>query len=335
MLSHRIPLRRRTRALAVAGGLLLAVPLIGVSTPAGAAPGDKAPIDTAPAAPGDTAPSAAGDVGLPRDEFLENAAGFDENIGVDVEGRPDACRQVGGDVTLADALDFVDQHGRPRVKGRFEYQLCAGSAAEAARIAAEQGTVENMKRFCSPDAVPRNACTVFVHFRPAIEQRPPINVDEREDFFEGFLEFAPELRTSPSRDLPTGLIVNFPIWFWDDFPTFPKPIFLPFFGGITGLAFHLETTWDTDGERICDDPGTIYRPGRHRPDQESPDCGHVYDTIGTYEVHGEKDWLIIAQLGDLFPIPIVFELTFTQDFTVPVKEVQVLGGGDPRRAPVR
>ena len=300
-------------------------PLLGLTSPAAAAPGDTAP--------GDTAPSAPGDVGLPRDDFIEAAGDIDENVDIDVQERADACRTVGGDVTPED-LAQVDR-SQITGDGRFEYQLCAQTAADAARIAAEQGTVENMKRFCSPTAVPRNACTVFVYFRPEIEERPPIRIEEREDFFSGFFEFSPELRTSPPRNLPTGLVVNFPIWFWDDFPTFPKPIHVPFFGGITGVAFHLETTWETDGRRVCDKPGTIYRPDRHRPDQPSPDCGYVYDTIGTYEVHGEKTWLVIAQLGGLFPVPIVFVVTFTQDFTVPVKEAQVLTGGGPRRAPVR
>lgn len=323
MLSRRGSHSRWARGVAAAGGLLLVLSLFAVATPASAAPGD-------------TDGSVIGGTGESRDDYFDHTNDVDPDVDIDAEPEEvDACVKVGGAVTLADLAQYDGP--APQGEGVWEYRLCGEDGDAARAIAREHPDVPSLKQYCAvrENVLPRAKCTVFIHWKPELPERRAVDPGGRRDFFDGYLRFTTDLRTSPAHDLPNGLIVNFPIWYWDQNNNFPKPIFLPVFGGITGIAFHLETTWETDGERICSSSGTIYRPGQHAPEQRSPTCHHSYPTMGNHQVRGCKQWLIIAQLGGLFPVPIVFPLTLCRNVTVPVKESQIVTGGDPRRAPVR
>jgi hypothetical protein len=125
---------------------------------------------------------------------------------------------------------------------------------------------------------------------------------------------------------------------WNITPTeFPKVIGdLGLFGGLVATAWHLNTRFETDGEKVCDvsglkHVGKVWEPGKYPPDAESS-CGYTYKNIGTYNIHACTRWLIIA-VGPFFAI--AFPLTLCNDTAVTVKESQIVTGGDAHRAPVR
>jgi len=141
------------------------------------------------------------------------------------------------------------------------------------------------------------------------------------------------LQTSPSRNPQYGLVANFPTWFWDRTSSAPKAIVLPIFGGITGIAIHLGTTWRTDGRQICSTPGTVYDAGRYLPTAQSPDCGYIYrdqKRADDNDSTGCKTWLIIAYRPLFFLI--VFPITLCRTWNVPVLESQIVTDGYPARA---
>jgi hypothetical protein len=193
--------------------------------------------------------------------------------------------------------------------------------------------VASAERFC---AVPANTCAVFVYWRPKQTQKRDTQIKGRFGHLDSFFRFAPDLQTSPSRSPQYGLAVNFPTWFWDRTSSAPKAIFLPIFGGITGIAIHLGTTWRTERRQICSKPGTVYDPRKYASAAQSPDCGYIYRNQKRAEendITGCKTWLIIANRPPFFLI--VFPLTQSRAWDVPVLESQVVTDGDPRRVRVR
>ena len=315
MLSRRGQRAAWLRAVVLTSGVSLILPLT-VTPPAVAAPDD-------------TAPSVIGDgMGLP--DYIEGTVNTDPDTEITVgDERDGACQTLSGAVSAADLAPYRDNP--PSGEGAWEYQLCAEDAAAARAAVAVYPNLAAARQHC---AEPASRCGVFVYWRSRIPQLPPAPDESREGYLESFFTLSPQIGSSPHRDSRLGLITNLPTWFWNRTQTrFPRVIpDLGLFGGATATAWHLETTWQTDGRQICDDVGTEWDAG-NPPQQESPDCGYVYRNIGEYEVEACSEWLIIAVVPPFFVV--VFPITLCSDWTVPVKEAQVVTGGGPRRGPVR
>jgi hypothetical protein len=331
--------RRGLRSLwarAGAAGVVVVLmgPMLAGAPPAGAAPAN-------PDEP--TAPSGLGDGGLsPVEEFITVAKGKDGgDTELSVGKARDACRTLPGVVAPTD-IPTRYQDNPPPGEGGWVYQVCAETGDAVDDVLKVHPDLESATAFCKLDA---SRCAVFVFWQPKIKQPLPEPDESRKGYFEGFFTLSPQLGSSPHRDRNTarggfGYIVNFPTWFWNTTPTeFPKVLGdLGLFGGIAATAWHIETTFDTDGVQACDvdglhKVGTEWEDGKYPPGIESPSrCGHIYRNIGTYNIHACTTWLIIA-VGPFFAV--VFPITLCNNWDVPVKESQVLTGGDPRRAPVR
>jgi hypothetical protein len=304
--------------VAAAAAVVITMPLVGFATPV--------------AADGGSSGSAIGDGALSSPANYVDAT-MDTDPGIDVQAgevQDDACQTVTGAVSEADKGDYK---GRPpQGDGAWEYQLCAKDGPSARSDAAANPDVASAKRFC---AAPANDCAVFVYWRPNQQPKSDAQIKGRLGYFDSFFRFAPDLQTSPSRNPQYGLVVNFPAWFWDRTNSAPKAIVLPIFGGITGVAIHLGTTWRTDGRQICSTPGTVYDPGRYPPTAQSPDCGYIYrdqKRADDNDITGCKTWLIIAYRPLFFLI--VFPITLCRTWNVPVLESQIVTGGYPARARV-
>ena len=319
MLSHRRCWPERRNGLSWVVAAVLAAVVVESATPATAGP------PAAGSAIGDGAVSSA-------PAYIGATTSTDPSVDVKA-GRvqEDACQVVAGVVSEVDKSEYKGTP--PEGEGAWEYQLCARDAATAGRYVAANPDVGSAKRFC---AVAANACAVFVYWRPRQAQKPNAGIRGRLGYFDSYFDFTADLETSPSRAEQYGLVVNFPTWFWDRNSNLPKAIYLPVFGGITGVAIHLRTTWRTDGRQICSKPGTVYNPNRYPPAAQSPDCGYIYRNqkrAQNNEIRGCKTWLIIGYRPPFFLV--VFPLTLCQTWNVPVLESQVVIGGDPRRARVR
>jgi hypothetical protein len=324
MLSRRALGLPRWRAVTVTCALALVLPMIG-SPSAGAAPGDGAP-------------SPIGDGGIvPPSDYIDNGIPTDDDTEVDVgQVQDSACATLVGVPVSAADINALDLNRQPEGDGRYEYQLCARDAATAAAAARANPTLAAARAHC---AVAANLCGVFVIWRPDIAQRPPYQQPDRQSYLNSFFELRPDLASSPGFSDDFGLIANFPTWFFNTVVT-AIPRAIPdagIFGGAVATAFHLRTTFRTNGDEICDvtgfqNVGTRWEEGRHRADAESPDCGYTYPNIGQYEVTGATTWLIIVFAPPFFVF--VFPITLSRDFTVNVKESQILTGADARRTRV-
>jgi hypothetical protein len=249
--------------------------------------------------------------------------------------RDNACQTIPGTVAPGD----IPQRYRdkpPAGDGHWEYQVCAESAAAAATIVQQHPNVASARAFCDIDG---SKCAVFVYWRPDIPPNPPDPDEARLGYFKSFFTLSPDLGSSPHRDSDFGYITNLPTWFWNRIETrFPRALGdLGLFGGIAATAWHLNTTFETDGREACDvsglrKVGTEWDAGQYAPNAKSPsNCGYTYTNIGTYNIHACSTWLIVA-IGPFFAI--VFPITLCNNWNVPVKESQILTGGDATRARV-
>jgi hypothetical protein len=329
MLNRRRSSGLARRVITSAVALALIAPLVAGGGPANA---DEPPADTSPI----------GDGGIsPPEEFIPVTSGDGGETELTVGGvRDDACQTLVGVVAPSDIPERY-RSNPPAGEGAWEYQVCAETAEAARTIRAAHPDFQSARRFCQSgaDELNVNKCAVFVFWRPKQPQSLPRPPDEgRDNYFQSFFTLSPQIGNSPHKDAPFGYVTNFPTWFWNRVETrFPRPLGdFGFFGGFAATAFHLETTFETDGHEVCDVGGfrlvgTEWRAGRHAPDQESPDCGYTYTNMGAYEVEACTTWLIIA-VGPFFAI--VFPITLCNTWGVNVKESQILTGGDATRARV-
>jgi hypothetical protein len=321
--------RRRTsgwprRAVTSVVALALIAPMLASAGPAAAA---DPPADTSPI--GDGAVS-------PPPEFIPVTSGDGGETELTVgDVRGGACQTLVGAVAPTD-IPARYRTTPPAGQGAWEYQVCAATAGAAQAIRAAHPDVQSARQFCAHG---QSTCAVFVYWRPRQQQPLPPPPDEgRQNYFESFFTLSPQIGSSPHRDSPRGYVANFPTWLWNRVETrFPRALGdFGFFGGFVVTAWHLNTSFETDGHEVCDIGGfslvgTEWNAGRYRPDQESPDCGYTYTNIGAYTVHACSTWLIIA-VGPFFAI--VFPITLCNTWGVNVKESQILTGGDATRARV-
>ncbi len=330
-------MRTVTSALA----LLLITPLFAGVAPTALADEDP-PVDP----PGDSSPIGDG-ASSPLKDYIQGTIIDDGETELTVGNvSENACVKLAGTVTPADIPERY-RTNPPAGDGAWEFQVCAADAATARRVADNYPTVPAAKDHCKvdphdPPAADATPCAVFVYWHPAVRQIPPLPDQSRQSYFRSFFQFSPRLGASPGLDANHGAIVNFPTWVWNTVDTTLPKVVTEFglAGGLFATAWHLNTTLDTNDQKpsICRVAGlrwvgTDWEEVKNRvpPQQASPDCGHTYTNIGTYNVHGCSQWLIIA-VSPFFVI--VFPITVCSNTTVTVKESQILTGGDATRARV-
>jgi hypothetical protein len=185
------------------------------------------------------------------------------------------------------------------------------------------------KAFCAQAA---NQCAVVVVWQPKVRtpQRPERSPQRKLGAFDHWLDFTPELATSPTDQ--DGLIARLPTWVWDRNTADIRGICLPIYGGVCGFAVRLGTTWKTEGRTFCRNSGREYRPGSDDPTSASG-CSWTYARQGGYGVTGCKNWLIVVWRLPWY-IPIVFPLELCNTDQVGVQESQVLAGSRDRTVEV-
>ncbi|HZB51679.1 MAG TPA: hypothetical protein VE547_21500, partial [Mycobacteriales bacterium] len=238
------------------------------------------------------------------------------------------CAPLAGAVTPQDIADYRSKlRGEaPTGDGTWRYVLCAETAARARQLAGRHADPAAAMAACAVASTGR--CAVVVVWDPA-ERRPQRREQDpprRLGAFEHWLDFTPELTTSPTDQ--DGLIAQLPTWVWDRNTADVRGICLPLWGGVCGFAVRLSTTWKTEGRRFCSGPGREYRPGRDDP-RSASSCSHTYRTIGTYGITGCKTWLVVVWRLP-WMVPIVFPLELCNTDQVGVQEAQVVAGGVPR-----
>jgi hypothetical protein len=244
----------------------------------------------------------------------------------------DVCRQLAGEVSQADIDEALKGEPAPTEPGVWQYEVCAEDAASARDIAARYPTAAAARQHCEPEEG-ADICGVYIRWRPEIPPISPVDPGTPQDWLHSLLDFEPILKTSPQFDRDHGVIANLPTWFWNTVKTnFPKA------APGAGNAWHLWTTFRVNGLQVCRVAGlhmvgTPYHPDQDAPDKPSPsNCGYTFPNQGRYVVRGCTRWLFILG-GGIFP-PVVFAATFCTDDIVPVKESQILTGGDARRIPL-
>ena len=211
-----------------------------------------------------------------------------------------------------------------------------GSADPDADVDATAGTARTISRLypsasrakahCASAA---SACVVVAVWTPEDRKNPPRqaqNPPSRLGAFDHWLDFTPELTTSPTHQ--DALIARLPTWVWDRNTADIRGICLPIFGGVCGFAVRLGTTWKTEDTTFCRNRGTVYRPGQVDP-RSASDCSWTYRTSGPYGIEGCKNWLVVVWRLPWY-IPIVFPLELCHTDQVNVQEAQILSGGGSR-----
>lgn len=106
---------------------------------------------------------------------------------------------------------------------------------------------------------------------------------------------SPEISMSPSADAP--VLVRVPVWMWissDAWQEETATASVPG-GSVTVTATPASVSWSMgDGTSVeCESPGTAYDPQAHAPEEESPDCGHIYtSTSNDSEVTASLSWQV-------------------------------------------
>lgn len=342
-MSHSVKLSRLQPRWVAA---LAAVTLTIAGTAAGVAgPASAAPLEGAPSA------MTAGAVS-PLNEFTGTTLLTDQNDPVDVEigdiNFDTSCVTLDGVVTPEDIAKALDGRPQPTGGGQWEYVLCAPDAATAGKIASTHKSIAAAKEFCpsgkddnGKERTGPNQCVVVARWKSSVGDAPKPSKDEVHDYFQSYFEFAPQLGTSPPQLPDHGAIANLPTWFFNKVKTdIPKVVtnFALIGDFAFATAWHLNTTFSTENApEACVASGltmvgTDWK-GQGPPDAESPEkCGHTYHNIGTYNVHGCTQWLIIAFIPPFFVV--AFRITVCHDDTVRVKEAQVVTSDQGPRGPV-
>jgi hypothetical protein len=306
---------------------------------AGSVVGQAGPVA---AAPPDGGPSAIARGGVsPLAEFTDTTLPSPQDTDIDPgQMQINPCARLAGTVTPEDIDRALGGSPPPKGDGHWEYALCGQDEASSRFLAQRHPTVADAKAFCQTDEETANLhkCVVVAQWKSNVPPAPPVAKNDRQSYIESYLQFAPDLGSSPAQDADHAAIANLPTWFWNTVETrFPKVVSnLAIIGDFAfATAWHLNTTFRTDGDKACDisgltKVGTEWDAGRYKPDQESPsNCGHTYRNIGTYDVRGCSRWLIIAYIPPFFVI--VFPITLCRTQTVRVKESQVVtSGGGPQ-----
>lgn len=273
-------------------------------------------------------PSAIGDGSKVGDGDYIGSANPDPDVSATAgNASDDSCTQVSGAVSAVDAGSAIARMGglTPKGPGHWQYVVCGQSKIAADRVARAYPSVGAAKAHCADaDA----ACVVVAVWKPD-DQTPPREAQDppsRLGAFSGWLDFTPDLTTSPTRQ--DALIAQLPTWVWDRNTADIRGICLPIFGGVCGFAVRLGTKWKTEGSTFCDGPGTEYRPGSVDPSSAS-DCSWTYKTVGSYDIEGCKNWLVVVWRLPWF-IPIVFPLELCHTDRVDVQEAQVMSGTPAR-----
>lgn len=275
-------------------------------------------------------PSAIGDGGKVEDGDYIGSANPDPDVEATAgRARDDACSPVAGAVSPADAASAQHQlvGTTPTGPGRWQYVVCAADRDTAYAVARLHPDAAGAKAYCAAATGPRT-CAVVVVWSPQAPPPPRAAQDppRRLGPFSGWLDFTPELTTSPTRQ--DALIAQLPTWVWDRNTADVRGICLPLFGGVCGFATRLGTTWETEGTTFCRNPGREYRPGRDDP-RSASNCSWTYETSGAYGIRGCKNWLVIVWRLPWY-IPIVFPLELCNTDQVAVQEAQILSGRPPR-----
>ncbi|HEV7653179.1 MAG TPA: hypothetical protein VGP36_00365 [Mycobacteriales bacterium] len=273
-------------------------------------------------------PSVIGDGGIVGDGDYIGSANPDASVTATAgAAQDDACAPVDGTVSAVDAANAQSRAGQaPTGPGRWKYVVCAATADDAFVVARLYPQVGEAKAHC---AVAADACVVVAVWSAQDKKpRQPQNPPSRLGAFDHWLDFTPDLTTSPTHQ--DALVAQLPTWVWDRNTADVRGICLPIFGGVCGFAVRLGTTWETEGNTFCRSPGTEYRPGRDDP-RSASSCSWTYQVSGTYDVEGCKNWLIVVWRLP-WVVPIVFPLELCHTDQVDVQEAQVLssGGGAPR-----
>lgn len=311
----------RRRGIGPVARLLVGVLVmtLGVSVGAAAAAADP------PDPPGS---SAIGDGNLVEDADYVGSANPDPDVEATAGAvRDDACTPLVGRVTAEDVVDYRRKlHGEaPTGDGTWRYVICAETAERARLLARLHPDPTGAKSFCARST---GRCAVVVVWDPVDrrQQRREQDPPRRLGAFDHWLDFTPELTTSPTDQ--DGLIARLPTWVWDRNTADVRGICLPLFGGVCGFAVRLSTSWKTDGRRFCSGPGQQYRPGRDDP-RSASSCSYTYRTTGTYGITGCKTWLVVVWRLPWY-IPIVFPLEVCNTDQVGVQETQVVAASGPR-----
>jgi hypothetical protein len=325
---------------------------------AGTAVGSAGP---AAAAPTDGGSGAITDAAVsPLNEFMSTTLFNDQNNPPDITVDPikfdTSCVTLDGTVTPEDIATALDGRPQPEGKGKWVYVLCAQTkklAQDAVTAIQEQGgdLIANAKAYCPTgkdekgnDRAGPNQCVLVAEWDGEQKPAPPAVNDDRDSYLKSFLKFAPDLGSSPVQDADHAAIANLPTWFWNKVETrFPKAVtnFALIGDFAFATAWHLNTTFTTNDNpsEACDVSGLqkvgiewnrSYPPGAES--QSDPKCGHTYHNIGTYNVHGCTQWLIIAFIPPFFVV--AFPITVCDDFTVRVREAQVVTSNEGPRGRV-
>ncbi len=267
--------------------------------------------------------SAIGDGGIVGDGDYIGSADPDPTVSATAgTARTDACEPLQGAVSRADSSAAGQT---PQGPGSWQYVVCGRTATAAKTVSRLYPSASRAKAHCAGAA---GACVVVAVWAPQDKkpQRQPQNPPSRLGAFDHWLDFTPELTTSPTHQ--DALIAQLPTWVWDRNKADVRGICLPIFGGVCGFAVRLGTKWKTEGTTFCRSPGTEYRQGEVDPSSAS-DCGWTYRTSGPYGIEGCKNWLVVVWRLPWF-IPIVFPLELCHTDQVDVQEAQILSGGPPQ-----
>jgi hypothetical protein len=328
MLIKRQPFSFSPRAGVI--GLVAAIAVTLAGAPVGLAlPADAEPPETSESAIG---AGGASDLEEYRRSLLPADGDGDGEVEIEepVILGDNVCQPLTGVVSQADIDEALRGDPAPIDPGVWQYEVCAEDAARARAIAARYPTAAAAKQYCGPPYDGADICGVYVRWRSEITSPPPADPGDRQDYLDSLFDFAPNLKTSPALDEQHGVIANLPTWFWNTVLTeLPKAV------PGAGNAWHLWTTFRVNDLQVCrvaglHKVGTRYVAGQDAPDKPSPsNCGYTFPNQGRYVVRGCSRWLFIIG-GGLLP-PLIFAETFCSDDLVPVKEAQVLTGGDAHR----
>jgi hypothetical protein len=269
--------------------------------------------------------SVIGDGGIVGDGDYIGSADPDADVEATAgSARTDACEPLEGVVSPADAAAALARLGgpKPRGKGDWGYVVCGRTAGAAGTIARLYPSAARARAHCAGAA---GACVVVAVWTPQDRTHPPRQPQDppsRLGAFDHWLDFTPELTTSPTHQ--DALIAQLPTWVWDRNTADIRGICLPIFGGVCGFAVRLGTTWKTEGSTFCHNRGTVYRPAQVDP-RSASDCSWTYRTSGTYGIEGCKNWLVVVWRLPWF-VPIVFPLELCHTDQVGVQEAQILSG---------
>lgn len=231
---------------------------------------------------------------------------------------PSSCEVLPLPVSPVDLLGLTPP---PAIPGAWVYQLCGDRTVLVNMPASVRASSAAIKDYCES-----RACSIVPFWKasdPNQNQRLPVPDDP--SGFGRFFQIWPDAQSVPVNG---DAITNFPTWFFDNnhplgvIPVPIPPIPLIGFGGAAATAIHLNSWWEVDGRRVCDNKGVKLTTINRQQAIQEHDCGVVFKTTGPHNATARERWLIII-VNAFPPAIVVFTITLSDNVNnLHAREVQ-------------